>query len=61
MAVPKRRTSRSKQGKRRSHLRMTPPNVDFCRRCSRPVPSHRACPHCGYYGDRKVLPVEEKE
>ncbi len=51
MAVPKRRTSRSRQGKRRSHLRLTEPNVTYCTKCGHPKLSHRACRRCGFYRD----------
>ena len=37
MAVPKRRTSHSKQGMRRSHHHKTPIQVQYCTRCNEPV------------------------
>ena len=33
MAVPKRRTSRSRKGTRRSHHHVTPVQVQFCPKC----------------------------
>ena len=61
MAVPKRRTSRSKKGTRRSHHHVVPVQIQFCVRCSEPVMPHRVCSHCGYYQGRDALPVEAEE
>jgi large subunit ribosomal protein L32 len=54
MAVPKRRTSRSKQGMRRSHHRRHPIQIQYCNRCNEPVLPHRVCPNCGFYQNRLV-------
>ena len=61
MAVPKRRTSRSVQGKRRSHHFITAKGVQYCPRCNEPVLPHRICPNCGHYQGREVINMEEKE
>jgi large subunit ribosomal protein L32 len=61
MAVPKRRTSRARQGKRRSHHHLRPIQVQYCPRCEQPVLPHRVCPNCGHYQNREVVPTEEKE
>ncbi|MSR55563.1 MAG: 50S ribosomal protein L32 [Gemmataceae bacterium] len=60
MAVPKRRTSRSKQGHRRSHHALTPMQVQYCKECNEPVMSHRVCPNCGFFQGRVVVAPEEK-
>lgn len=60
MAVPKKKTSRSRRGMRRSHWRLEAPALAGCPRCHEPVVSHRACPACGYYAGRKVLDLEKK-
>ena len=60
MAVPKRRTSHSRQGKRRSHHHLTPVQIQYCPRCEQPVLPHRVCPNCGFYQGREVV-VEEEE
>ena len=60
MAVPKRRTSRSRQGMRRSHHHLKPIQVQYCSRCEQPVLPHRVCPNCGYYQGREVV-AEETE
>jgi large subunit ribosomal protein L32 len=61
MAVPKRRTSKSKQGHRRSHHFVVPKGVQYCARCNEPVLPHRVCPNCGYYQGREVIQMEGKE
>jgi len=61
MAVPKRRTSHARQGKRRSHHHIKPPQICYCTRCNEPVLPHRVCPNCGYYQGRDVLQLEEEE
>jgi large subunit ribosomal protein L32 len=61
MAVPKRRTSRSKQGHRRSHDHRKPTQVQYCRQCNEPVLPHRVCPNCGFFQGRTVVVMEEEE
>jgi large subunit ribosomal protein L32 len=58
MAVPKRRTSRSKQGHRRSHHHAKPPQVQFCPQCNEPVLPHRVCTNCGHYQGREVIEMK---
>jgi large subunit ribosomal protein L32 len=61
MAVPKRRTSHAKQGHRRSHHHIKPPQVQYCSHCGEPVLPHRVCANCGYYQNREVVePKQEK-
>lgn len=55
MAVPKRRTSRSKRNMRRAnHDKVTAPQLIPCSNCGEPSVPHRACPSCGVYKGRKV-------
>jgi large subunit ribosomal protein L32 len=55
MAVPKRKTSRSKRNKRRSHDALAAPNWVPCPECDEPKLPHRVCPSCGMYKGRKVI------
>lgn len=55
MAVPKRRTSKSKQGSRRAHHALTKPNLRPCPNCGTYGHSHRVCSSCGHYKGRLVL------
>jgi large subunit ribosomal protein L32 len=60
MPLPKRRLSRSRGRKRRSHQALRPVILSVCPRCSQARPPHRVCSNCGYYGDLDVLALEEK-
>ncbi len=60
MAVPKRRTSKSKKNKRRSHDALDAPDAGRCTNCGQPVVSHRACPSCGQYRGRQVIEATEE-
>ncbi len=55
MAHPKRKHSKSRRDKRRTHDKITPLQMQPCPHCGQPKPSHRVCPHCGYYKGRAVL------
>jgi large subunit ribosomal protein L32 len=59
MAVPKRRTSKSRKNKRRTHDRASHVAVQPCPRCGDPRRPHRVCPTCGYYGEQRRIEVEE--
>lgn len=61
MAVPKRRTSKSKKGHRRSHHFVTPKGVQYCTQCNEPVLPHRVCSNCGYYQGRTAIPVADAD
>jgi len=58
MALPKKKYSKASQGKRRSHLGLTPPATDVCPHCHSPKLSHRVCPTCGWYNDREAIEVK---
>jgi large subunit ribosomal protein L32 len=60
MAVPKRRTSRSKRDKRRAHDALAPPARSRCPQCKEPKLPHRVCPNCGTYRGREVIETEEE-
>ena len=53
--LPKRRTSRARQGERRSHLHVSAPHLVECPRCGQMRPSHQVCPHCGTYKGEEVI------
>lgn len=59
MAVPKRKTSRSRRGKRRAHKHLTFPSLSLCPKCKSPKMSHRVCPNCGYYKGKAFIEKEE--
>lgn len=55
MAVPFRKTSKSKKGKRRSHQALTAPTLAKCSNCGAMIKPHRVCPECGFYNGKKVV------
>lgn len=59
MGVPKKRTSKSRRDKRRTHYKLTPPEVVLCPQCHEPKLPHHVCPHCGTYKGKEILKVEE--
>ena len=59
MALPKRRLSKTRGRKRRTHDRLPAPAISTCPNCLQPVQPHRVCPHCGRYRGRDVIAVEE--
>lgn len=73
VAVPKRKTSKQRKRKRRTHWKLTAPNVPkstktraegsrskkfFCSNCNQPKPPHAICPNCGYYRGRSAVELE---
>ena len=60
MPVPKRRTSKARRSKRRSHDALGKPNVIACPDCGEPTLAHRVCPHCGKYRGREHVSTEEE-
>jgi large subunit ribosomal protein L32 len=58
MPVPKRKTSKSRKKKRRTHWKLGERGLAKCPKCNEFVIPHRACPHCGYYKDNKVIETE---
>ena len=57
MAVPKRRTSRSKKLKRRAQWKIARPALSTCAQCGSPRLPHRVCPNCGSYAGRQVVSI----
>lgn len=73
MAVPKRRHSKSRKRKRRTHDGCAEPNIPhsqkhrpegqrskrfFCGECNQVKPPHSVCPNCGHYRGRAMIEVE---
>lgn len=58
MAVPKKRTSKQRKRKRRTHYKAETPQTDTCPNCGDPKLPHHVCPTCGHYRGEAVLDVE---
>ncbi|MCF7798122.1 MAG: 50S ribosomal protein L32 [Candidatus Marinimicrobia bacterium] len=59
MAVPKRKTSKARRDKRRTHWKASAPTLITCSNCSEAKLPHRVCPHCGYYKGKQVIIPKE--
>lgn len=55
MAVPQRRTSKTRKRKRRTHFKLTVPGMHTCPSCNEMTAAHRACSSCGEYKGRQVV------
>ncbi len=52
MALPKKKTSKSRRNMRRAHDHVPVPNVIYCE-CGETTLPHRICPKCGKYKRRQ--------
>ena len=62
MAVPKKKTSKSRRDRRRAnHDRISQPAISTCPECGAPTVPHQTCSECGIYRGRQVIEVVEDE
>lgn len=61
MPVPKRRHSKSRGRKRRTHWKLEVPQWVECPHCHQPKLPHTVCPHCGFYKGKEVVVISKKE
>lgn len=54
-AVPKRKISRTRRNKRRTHWKLRAATITSCSNCGQPARPHRVCKSCGYYRGRAYL------
>jgi large subunit ribosomal protein L32 len=52
-AVPKRRISKGRKGRRRAHNAIKVKSVTKCPKCGSVKRSHFECQYCGYYNKSK--------
>ncbi|MDA0997245.1 MAG: 50S ribosomal protein L32 [Proteobacteria bacterium] len=60
MAVPKKKTSKSKRNMRRAHDSLRAVNVVECSKCGEMTRPHHVCTACGHYKDREVAAVNDR-
>lgn len=61
MAHPKRKHSKQRGRKRRTHYKLKLPLLVECKQCRRDKPAHMVCPFCGYYGGKEVIQIRSRE
>ena len=61
MAVPFRRTSKTKKRMRRTHLKKEVGAITTCPKCGASIRPHRACTKCGNYKNENVLNIETEK
>jgi large subunit ribosomal protein L32 len=59
MAVPKRKTSKSRRDKRRTHYKAVMPAIAKCSNCGEAVRPHNICAKCGHYNGKQVIEIED--
>jgi len=60
MALPKRRHSRSRTRKRRSHHAIGAPALSICQDCGEPKEPHKLCGNCGKYNKATVYVLDSE-
>jgi len=60
MALPKRKHSKARRDKSRTHWKLALPTTSKCTQCGQVVLPHHVCSHCGYYRGRQVIVVPSK-
>jgi len=55
MAVPKKKTSKSRRNMRRAHHALPPSSYNECPNCGETKRPHHLCNACGYYDGREVV------
>ncbi len=58
MPNPKRKTSKQRRNKRRTHHKAIAPVVAVCSNCGSPVLYHRVCGECGHYKGQLAIEKE---
>jgi len=55
MAHPKRKTSKQRRDKRRTHLKASRKHTATCSNCGATYEYHRVCPECGFYRGQMAI------
>jgi large subunit ribosomal protein L32 len=59
--LPKRKLSKARKGRRRSHDALTAMNLVACSQCGKMRPPHQVCPHCGHYRGETVVEMKAEK
>ena len=58
MAVPQRRTSKTRRDKRRTHFKLEVPGMVKCEQCAELKKAHHVCKNCGSYKGREIIQAQ---
>ncbi|MBT3209626.1 MAG: 50S ribosomal protein L32 [Bacteroidetes bacterium] len=61
MAHPKRKISKQRRDKRRTHYKATAPTLATCSNCGSAVRYHRVCSECGFYRGKLAIEAKAEE
>ncbi len=61
MALPKRKHSKARRDKSRTHWKLAVVSTTRCPQCAQVVRPHHMCGHCGYYRGRQVVLIPAKK
>lgn len=61
MAHPKRKQSKQRTAKRRTHYKASLPTLAICSNCGTNHIYHTVCPDCGYYRGRLAIAFDTEE
>ncbi len=59
MAHPKRKTSKQRRDKRRTHIKATSAQLSKCSNCGAAVKYHTVCSECGHYRGKLAVETED--
>ncbi|MBU05596.1 MAG: 50S ribosomal protein L32 [Dehalococcoidales bacterium] len=59
--LPKRKYAKARQGRRRQHLKLSPPPLENCPQCLSKKRPHHVCPTCGFYAGQEVTEIKGPE
>lgn len=57
--LPKRKHSKGKRARRRSHDGLSAPSLVTCSNCGEKHLPHHVCPACGHYAGREIYEVKK--
>jgi large subunit ribosomal protein L32 len=58
MPNPKRKQSKQRRDKRRTHDKAVVPTLATCQNCGTAIQYHRICPECGHYKGKPAIKKE---
>lgn len=61
MALPKKRHSKARGRRRRTHWKLTKTNLTSCPQCKQLKVLHQVCKVCGFYNGKPVIEIKVKE